>query len=317
MINKLKRMIIDLLLYRPLPGSTLEEDGYIEELKKSMRELPEQELANDNSAEDEWKKFINRLKELALEDDVRRFLRWDVIVHTMFVSNAKFVKSEFKYLKSLPNWKNEYRKAIKESIVGYPKPYVMYPVTSGNLIHHAYHIAKFEENFNSKIKDVDVIFEFGGGYGSMCRLCRNLGFNGKYIIFDLPQFTALQKYYLKTLGFNVSDGEKFNSSDEFAVSCISDYQKIKTIIETMPDCEKKMFIATWSISESPIDLRAQILPLISDFDMFLIAYQQTFHEINNREYFSNWKDGIENIEWNDWGINHLNGSRYLMGKKKL
>ena len=42
----------------------------------------------------------------------------------------------------------------------------------------------------------DVIVEFGGGYGSMCRLVRKLGFKGRYVIFDLRPILALQKYYL-------------------------------------------------------------------------------------------------------------------------
>ena len=51
-----------------------------------------------------------------------------------------------------------------------------------------------------------VIVEFGGGYGSMCRLLHKLGFSGQYFIYDLPEFVALQRYFLKSIGMPVRDG---------------------------------------------------------------------------------------------------------------
>ena len=65
------------------------------------------------------------------------------------------------------------------------------------------HLALFEETTGSKIDTLELIFEFGGGYGSMCRLAHNLGFNQAYIIFDLQPFSALQNYYLSSLDLPV------------------------------------------------------------------------------------------------------------------
>ncbi|MBI3656026.1 MAG: hypothetical protein HY232_06350 [Acidobacteria bacterium] len=44
----------------------------------------------------------------------------------------------------------------------------------------------------------------------MCRLVHHLNFMGKYVIFDLPEFSLLQYYFLKSYGFAV-----YKNLDEF------------------------------------------------------------------------------------------------------
>jgi hypothetical protein len=49
-----------------------------------------------------------------------------------------------------------------------------------------------------KVKDHEVIVEFGGGYGSMCRLIYQAGYMGSYIIYDFAHLNLIQDYYLKS-----------------------------------------------------------------------------------------------------------------------
>lgn len=129
----------------------------------------------------------------------------------MFASAARYIFTELNFVKRSPEWITCRHRAIRESSVGHPIPYPFYPASSGNLIRHAYHVASFEEKTQCKTKDIDFVFEFGGdgGYGSMCRLFYNAGFHGKYVIFDLPPFSALQVYFLKTLGLPVQSEFEF------------------------------------------------------------------------------------------------------------
>lgn len=189
-ITKLLLMVLD----KPLPPPTQKEKQLIEEIKSKF--VSSQRDASQ--ANMEWGSNMNRLYELVMNDDIRSFLRWDVIMHTMFVSNnAPYVRRELNYLKNLAYWDNRWSKAIVESTIGHPIPFVFYPKSSGNLIHHAYHLAQLEEKAQINVNEIDFVFEFGGGYGSMCRLFHNIGFTGDYVIFDLPPFSALQEYYLK------------------------------------------------------------------------------------------------------------------------
>ena len=50
--------------------------------------------------------------------------------------------------------------------------------------------------------------------------------------------------------------------------------------------DKKLFIANWSLSESPLKLRKIIFNKIINFDYILISYQEKFEKINNHLYFS-------------------------------
>ncbi len=160
---------------------------------------------------------------------------------------------------------------------------------------------------------MDYVFEFGGGYGSMCRLFYNLGFHGRYIIFDLPSLSALQRYYLRTIGFRVKSTTEFVKSED-GIVCVSDIQQLISLLPDHIKASNALFLATWSISESPIRIRELILPRISDFQSFLIAYQDGFEEVNNVEYFDNWKKTIKNVAWQSWRIEHLPGNNYLVGR---
>jgi hypothetical protein len=199
-------------------------------------------------------------------------------------------------------------------LIGHPLPYPFYPSSSGNLLHHAYHIAKFEENIRINVNEIKLVFEFGGGYGSMCRLFHNLGFRGKYVIFDLPHFSALQMFYLKSIGLMVHPSHTLTVSA--GVSCISDLGQLRDLLSHCIDKDNSMFVATWSISETPIYLRQSILQLVADFSAFLIGYQHQFGEVDNLDFFENWRDSFATqFNWYSWQIQHIPANSYLFGKR--
>lgn len=314
MIRRILRHMLEIAYDRPLSPCSAAEKMFLSELKTTFRALPELETTNALPTEAEWFSNMNRLRELILNQNPREFLRWDVVTQTMFVSQARYIFTELRYLKHHRDWNTRWRGAIKESSVGHPYPYFLYPASSGNLIHHTYHVAQFEDKTADKINDMEFVFEFGGGYGSMCRLFYKLGFRGKYVIFDLPSFSALQTYYLKTGGFPVlslSESEKTKTG----IVCVSDIDALKSILEEHFQSTHKMFIATWSISETPKTIRDVVLNLVSDFQSFLIGYQDKFGEVDNLTYFSGWKEVVSNVTWNSWRINHLPGNSYLVGAR--
>ena len=311
MLKQIVKKTIYLILEKPLPSLSEQETENLSELQKTFKESLDYENNNILPSETIWNNFIIRLRELVMDQNPRKFLRWDIILETMFETNARFVSEELNFLKHCTDWNMRWRKAIEESPVGHPIPYILFPKSSGNLIHHAYHIAQFEKNTGLQVHNMDFIFEFGGGYGSMCRLFFNLGFRGKYIIFDLPSFTALQKYYLKTIGLPLYSLNSFMKS-ETGIFCLSDHILLREIIKSRTEFKKSMFIATWSLSESPLIIRNTILPLIKDFKSFLIAFQPKFGEIDNMEFFNNWMNENKSIDWVNWQIKHIPGNNYYL-----
>ena len=165
---------------------------------------------------------------------------------------------------------------------------------------------------NLNITKLDVIFEFGGGYGSLCRLFYKLGFQGKYIIYDLPEFSLLQEYFLKSLNMDLNVTKENTSDYHKTVTLISDTSELA---QHLPKKSLDMLIATWSLSESPISLRQNILKSVGNPNNYLIAYQEKFCNINNEEYFSNLIHLYPNYTWQKYPIAHLPPSHYLFGKK--
>ena len=239
MIQKIVRSIRVSLAKRMFSNSlvlpTQEETKLIENLRAEFSKLPLEETENCSPAESAWKENSNRLRQKILSDDPRNFLRWDVITETMCVSNEPFVEIEFNHLRRSHGWQKQWKNAIKETSVGHPIPFFLYPQSSGNLIHQAYHLCRFEEKTGTKINTFNFIFEFGGGYGSMSMLLHNLGFKGKYIIFDIPQFSALQGYYLQSIGLPIYTGKSFGLSRSNVI-CISSIDDLRIMIKNTIEC---------------------------------------------------------------------------------
>src|SRR3712207_7978939 len=45
------------------------------------------------------------------------------------------------------------------------RSYPAWPESSGNLLHHAYHVCRFEEATGLRAEQLELVVEFGGGYG--------------------------------------------------------------------------------------------------------------------------------------------------------
>ena len=131
------------------------------------------------------------------------FLSWSTIIATMFVGNAPYTAEELHVLQGASDWER-WRKAIQEDRLGYPEAFNEY--ASGNLIHQAYHLLQWERVTKLKVNDLETIVEIGAGYGALAKVIRRLGFEGRYVIFDLPEFEYLQQWYLGRLGIKAEWG---------------------------------------------------------------------------------------------------------------
>ncbi len=281
-------------------------------IKQKVQNIPVAEEKDCTPAERAWNNYMNSLRELILHDDIREFLHWRPIVSTMFVESPPYIQTELKHISNRDDWQNRWEEAIKESRIGHPTPCIFYPTSSGNLIHHSYHVCQFEEKTGINVDKIDLVFEFGGGYGSMCRLFHRLGFKGKYVIYDLPVFSALQKYYLCSLDLPVYSLDSFKSSKS-GIICISGLEILKYFFGDYDKRTNSLFLATWSLSETPVSLRNQLLLLLPQFDSYLMSYQEHFQEVNNQQFFTSWKNNYLNIKWHEWEIRHLPQNYYLIG----
>jgi len=230
-------------------------------------------------------KMVAMKREIFENADINGFLNFPTISATMFVGNCPSVGKEYDILMSSPQvfkWMN----AIQENTIGSPRISDVNPNSSGNLIHNVYHLNVFEDNTKEQIENMDMIVEFGGGYGSMCRAIYQAGFKGKYVLYDLPVFACIQNFYLKSLEYNVSDMNVVSNNGD--ISCFFDTNKLGEQMNVNRGLKNKMFIATWSLSESPLLIRNIIIDLLKmhGFNYFLIASMTHWEGIDNIRFFS-------------------------------
>lgn len=317
MVQLLKNIydkIYDFIFFENLTKVTETEKKYLNDLIEEVKLIKPIDIKGLSGAELEWSMNVNEIINSILTKNPREFLSWSVIRYTMFVVRAKFLKIELSSLIKNNLKTNYWKKIITESNVGKPLRYWKYRISSGNLIHHAYHLFNFTEITKQNTDNIDLIFEFGGGYGSMCRVLHKAGFHKKYIIFDLPVFSALQKFYLKCLGINVLNKNQYLTEDS-GVICISELSELDELLSDLGAIENKMFIATWSLSETPILFRSHFEKYIVNFNFYLIAYAEQFNDVNNIKYFNDIKHNLNAIKWHNIEINHLPGNKYLIGNK--
>ena len=218
------------------------------------------------------KKILNLLK----EDKLINFLRNGFVQKMFFVHNRLFILGELNELKNNKKWRF-YKKIIVEDNVGDPVRYFLYPSSSGNRINHVYHLSVLSSEFNFDLKKIKKVFEFGGGYGCMARIFSKINKNISYICFDTNYVNLLQYYYLKQNNLNVGFSKKNNF---YLTSKIENKKKFSSNYAS-----NYIFIANWSLSETPIIFRKKFYDTIKNSELILICFQEKFEEINNLKYF--------------------------------
>lgn len=116
-----------------------------------------------------------------------------------------------------------------------------------------------------KLASLDTILEFGAGIGEMTDIIYKLGFKGKYVIFDFPEVSNVQRYFHSRLGLD-------------NISYTGDYNDLKSA---------DLCIGTWSFTEMPVDLREKIMYNVVGSKEWLIAYSNSIFGIDNDDYIKN------------------------------
>ena len=238
-----------------------------------------------------WERHAYELAQHVQRDDPEHFLRWSTISATMFVGTAPYVRAEINALKNAPDAR-KWQRAVEEPWFGDAPPLLFYPRSSGNLVHQAFHLKNWQDVTGLEIKDVESIYEFGGGYGAMALLARRLGFRGKYTIQDIPEVSLLQQYWLSNIGI----------------------WDIDLVTNPPTLIEEDLIIACFSVSEFPADQRRAFEEARAN--SFLIAYQDGFGGIDNDAYFRGFENSHPEISWFGWQMDHLGGRHYLFGHRE-
>jgi hypothetical protein len=222
--------------------------------------------------------FNKQIIDLINTQDLSKFLRNKFIQKIFFVHNRLFIIKELNYLRSNYNWLF-YKKLLDENNIGDPIRYFLYPKSSGNRINHVYHLAILKKITEINLKKINNIFEFGGGYGCMASIFSRISKKIHYNIFDTDAVNLLQYYYLKHNNLDV--GFKTKNKIYLSSKIKKDNKKID------------LFLANWSLSETPLAFRNKFLIKILNSKYILICFQEKFENINNLKYFNELKNKIK------------------------
>ena len=258
-----------------------------------------------------WKMMIEEFKKNILTNDINNFLQWDIVKLTITSANSTLVDTEFSELKNDASFENKWKLLLQENNLGNPEKYwgnIKYGV---NKIHQTYHLMRYEKISPGELNKLSLAVEFGGGYGNMAQLFHRINPSQKYFIFDFPEMLALQKFYLNSI--EIPTAFENNNNNNYA-TLFSDPVLLESAVKEVDG--KKLFIATWSFSESPTALRKLFSSMLSNFDCFIIAFQKEFDDVTNLEYFTEWIKQFDGVAWELKEIPHFKNSYYLFGNRK-
>ena len=244
-------------------------------IRKKILEKSKKIIINEKNLKKTHINFNQQISHLLKSINLKNFLRKNFIQKIFFLQNRLFVFRELSVLKNSRKWK-WYKKLLVEDHVGNPIRYFLYLKSSGNRINHVYHLHVMENELKIDLKkDVKSIFEFGAGYGLMARIFSKINLKIGYVCFDTKHVNLLQYYYLKHNNLDVGFSKKRR------VYLESNLKNIKK--------KNDLFIANWSLSETPISYRKKLISRMLESKYIFISFQHQFEEINNLRYFNSLK----------------------------
>jgi len=265
--------------------------------------------AGRTTVDGEWATFAADIGSALKESGVDRFLRLPPIAKTVHPRIRSPGRRYLNYLLQSKRFSTKIQQALTESPVGMPLVNPHYPFSSPVLVQHGYHLVRLLESTDIDLSHLRLVVDFGGGYGSFFRLLRNLGYRDQYLICDLPVMCALQRFYLRNVfptGLEAQAPENLRwQSDDIPA----------TLQRESAKHSPSLFVATWSLSETPLTVRNEIAPFLAGFDYVLCAYQRAFGTHDNVQYFASLEKTLPQFNWRHAECPVYKNNFYLIGQK--
>jgi len=268
------------------------------------------DVVDNTTVTDFWRKQMGKVAQQVRTETAASFLTWSDMVDQ---SELDIFHPMYEALRADVQWETRWKKLTRKAPGTSPHSYSRDSGASPNTVQHTYMLMRYERAAGTRLADdIDVIIEFGGAHGNFCRMLYDDGFRGSYVILDLPHIREFQRAYLQLCGIPVATEPMLR--DGTATLLVE-----KDIEALLPMLKGKRvaFVATWSLSEAPLELRNKLFPALHAVcTKYLIAsqwpYHQTDPQISNEAYFDSFaktsgsKFSVE--EHPGWG-----GVRYVFG----
>lgn len=258
-----------------------------------------------------WKQNMLEIERYFLDNFSFSFLNNPVIKRTMFMYTFRDWRNIQKKLIVKYLGKTQAKEILREYNIGRPLLNDAEYISSGNSIHHLYHLVKFFEETKTSASDFKTIVEIGGGYGNMARLFKKLNNQVTYIIIDIPIFSFIQIVYLKTILRQDTVNLITRHDPEIKINKINIVpldKNLLTLISGNINCD--LFVSTWALSESNKNMQN----LVKGLDYFkakylLLAYQKSNTSFSYSEEIENTNNNYQSV-YNE-ETNYIKDNYYL------
>ena len=271
-VNKFKRAIT--LLKR---GAQPSVSGILE----SSEDKEKVTLKKGRKAGNKWDEHLEVIKTEFINNPMS-FLRQPELSLTVHPNQQKIASLYLQDMRKSSFARTKLLARLQDVPIGDPYLCEDFPLASPMSIQHARYIMLLKQHLDLFIPESKLghIVEFGGGYGNFCRLTFSLGYSKEYDIIDFPEMHSIQGHYLK------------HALPERTIEKNVSFCSIEDVANKSFNNEKSLFMATFSLNETPIEVREQVEPLIKNFDYLFFAYNRKFDGIDNLAYFEKIKQQL-------------------------
>lgn len=256
-----------------------------------------------------WNEAIRRLHADAAHGTVDDFLRWPGLAHTCPTEFWPFARwhADMMAAPDAEHW----RTLSRDSGIGSPPAFSADPQASPLSVQHAYHLFAYQQTTGRAFGQADIVLEFGGGYGGFARLIRRVRPFGLHIVYDLPAMSAVQAMFLRLHDIPLVPWAGVEYGVRDGVCLISDPAELRRVADYLAEnALRAAFVATWSLSEAPLAVRAEVFPrFLPHVVQALISYQRDFEGMSNADYFRELAGAWPGAQ--DGPVPHYESERYL------
>ncbi len=315
-MGKARRHALSTLISLSLPKAN--DDVFKEnyETALSMYKKREDNYNYDKFLMNEWKENTNAIEQYFLNDFSISFLRNQIIKKTMFAHLPDEAKNKQKKFLSDFFSKNEIINYLSENAVGKPILNDSEYTSSGNTIHHLYHLAKFSKELGLNLKKINSYVELGGGYGNLAKITKRINPNVTFVIIDIPIFSYIQYTYLSTV-LGKDQVVFFNETKSIIPNKINLIPLDENLINdfTQIKYSPEVFLSTWALSESNQATQS----LVRDNNYFnanhiLLAYQKANESFKFAQDVTNLNNNYS-VRYSE-ETEYLKDNYYLFASKK-
>eukprot|EP00401_Gymnodinium_catenatum_P000650 CAMPEP_0117469308 /NCGR_PEP_ID=MMETSP0784-20121206/6622_1 /TAXON_ID=39447 /ORGANISM="" /LENGTH=373 /DNA_ID=CAMNT_0005263339 /DNA_START=59 /DNA_END=1177 /DNA_ORIENTATION=+ len=220
-----------------------------------------------------------------LREDCDRFHEYDVLGWNppIFQWFGTTPVQWLRRLEASPDWFYYSRAALSLSFFGSRVPSV--EVDGVRLkwerVQHVHHLMVLKTASGMHPHDFQQIVEFGAGTGDNVPTCRELGFAGSHMIFDVPPMLLLQQYVLRYSGWPAYLGAHVQGSHSTTL-----FSNATLLVKrlNLSLASRSLLIATFSLSEAPVRSRRWVSSVLQHFGVVLIAFRPYWDGVDNVYY---------------------------------